>query len=675
MPDKYGLIRVRMTMWFSLRMKKNSGDALMLKSKKYVSLICLILCWSLLVLLFAVGQVKAESVWQNDNLLQSGKEGQNQHSILSQLNADGSKNNLSGVPAQASSAEEANDKVEEEQDLMERALELLEIADKSWKNGDIENTLNTLDKAYALVLDTNGDVEIARQKDDLRLLISRRILAVYSAQQRKTNGKASEIQLSMNADVEKEIRSFQGPEREFFISSYMRSGIYKDIIIGELRKAGMPEELFWLPLVESGFKVSALSRARALGLWQFIPSTGYKFGLTRDEWVDERMDVLKSTHAAIAYLKELHAMFGDWLTVLAAYNCGEGRVLRVISRQHINYFDRFWDLYSQLPNETARYVPRFLATLYIIKDPGKYGFELQTTMDSLLNYETVKINKMMRLSDVASKMEVSENYINVLNAELRYRITPNREYEIKIPEGTTQKFNAVYTDIPDAERPTFTYSKSTYLKHRVRPGETCASIAKRYRVSTATIYASNRINKKKKLAKGQVIRIPVNRIETASASSTAVKQKTSVVKHAATRKSAVAAQTYKIKQGDSLLGIAKKFHVPVAKLKEVNNLKTNSIQAGRVLKLPYDEVGDNRDETPAKEIHAVKSAGKTNVVGKTLTAEDVAQLGTNKHIVTKGDNLSIIARKYKLDLAQLIRMNNLSADEALTPGQVLVVKQ
>ncbi len=274
--------------------------------------------------------------------------------------------------------------VEEEQDLMENALEILEVADNYWKNGDIENTLNELDKAYALLLDTNGDVEIARQKDDLRLLISRRILAVYSSQQTKTNGKASEIPHLMNADVEKEIRSFQGPEREFFTSSYQRSGMYREIIVGELRKAGMPEELFWLPLVESGFKVSALSRARALGLWQFIPSTGYKFGLTRDEWVDERMDVLKSTQAAIAYLKELHAMFGDWLTVLAAYNCGEGRVLRVISRQHINYFDRFWDLYSQLPNETARYVPRFLATLHIIKNPGKYGFDLQTTTDSSL---------------------------------------------------------------------------------------------------------------------------------------------------------------------------------------------------------------------------------------------------------------------------------------------------
>ncbi|HOW57704.1 MAG TPA: lytic transglycosylase domain-containing protein, partial [Smithellaceae bacterium] len=288
---------------------------------------------------------------------------------------------------------EAQKEKEEEQDMMERALDLLELADSSWEKGDVEDALDTLDRAYALILDTDGDIEIARQKDDLRLLISRRVLAIYSARQTVASGKASEIPLVMNSDVEKEIRSFQGYEREFFISSYQRSGIYREMMVQELRKAGLPEELSWLPLVESGFKISALSSARALGLWQFIPSTGYKFGLSRDEWIDERMDAEKSTHAAIAYLKELHSMFGDWMTVLAAYNCGEGRVMRVISRQHVNYFDRFWDLYNQLPRETARYVPRFLATLHIIKNPGKYGMDLAGVAEKQKQYEKVKVNR------------------------------------------------------------------------------------------------------------------------------------------------------------------------------------------------------------------------------------------------------------------------------------------
>lgn len=553
-------------------------------------------------MLFAGHQVNAENIHRNDALLKKKIEDKEQKHVVPQVTVDSTKNILTNASSQNSADKAAKAKVEEEQDLMEKAVELLEIADKSWKNGDIENTLDALDKAYALVLDTNGNVEIARQKDDLRLLISRRILALYSSKQTKTNGKASEIPLLMNADVEKEIRSFQGPEKEFFTSSYYRSGLYKEIIVGELKKAGMPEELFWLPLVESGFKVSALSRARALGLWQFIPSTGYKFGLTRDEWVDERMDVLKSTHAAIAYLKELHSMFGDWLTVLAAYNCGEGRVLRVISRQHINYFDRFWDLYSKLPNETARYVPRFLATLHIVKNPGKYGFNLQTSLDSLLNYETVKVNKVMKLSDISSRMEVSEDFINVLNAELRYKITPNREYSLNIPKDSLQKFNLVYNDIPETERPSFSFSRSTYLKHRVRPGETAVSIAKRYRVSTQTIFDSNRINQKTKLTKGQIIRIPVNHVETAY-----MKQKPSGSKNITTHKTAGSIQTYKVKKGDSLFSIAKRFNVPVVKLKQINNLKTNDIQADRTLKIPYDETGNNSGEKQEKDFSLAKS--------------------------------------------------------------------
>lgn len=492
------------------------------------------------------------------------------------------ENGIFNIFSNNGSAQKITDN-DEKQNIMEEALELLEEADKLWAKGDVEETIDLLDEAYSLILEADGDALIDQEKDDLRLLISRRIMTVYSSRQITANGKASEIQLLMNADVEKEIRSFQGIEREFFISSYQRSGMYKEIIVGELRKAGIPEELFWLPLVESGFKVSALSRARALGLWQFIPSTGYKFGLTRDEWVDERMDVLKSTQAAIAYLKELHAMFGDWLTVLAAYNCGEGRVLRVISRQHINYFDRFWDLYSQLPHETARYVPRFLATLHIIKNPGKYGFDLQAATDTSLRYETVKVNKTIKLIDVASKIDVPEDVINILNAELRYKTTPDREYELKIPKGSLQKFNLVYNDIPIAEKPNFNYVARPvpvvykqrpydYIKHRVRPGETVASIAKKYKVSSQTILNANRISKKKKLINQvRFIRIPVNSAGRAKI---------------AARKKSGSLQTYKVKKGDSLSGIARRFNIPVSKLKKNNNIKNNSVQIGQTLKIP-----------------------------------------------------------------------------------------
>jgi membrane-bound lytic murein transglycosylase D len=556
---------------------------------------------------------------------------------------------------------------EEEQDMMDKALDLLEVADNYWEKGDVDNTLNILDKAYALILDTNGDPAIARQKDDLRLLISKRILAVYSAKQTVTNGKASEIPLIMNHDVEKEIRSFQGGERDFFISSYYRSGMYRPIIIRELKKAGIPEELSWLPLVESGYKILALSRARALGLWQFIPSTGYKFGLSRDEWIDERMDVEKSTAAAIAYLKELHGMFGDWLTVLAAYNCGEGRVMRVISRQHINYFDRFWDLYNQLPNETARYVPRFLATLHIIKDPHKYGMDLGNTAEKTIVYEVVKVNKIMKLKDIAAKIEMPEETLNLLNSELRYRVTPDKEYNLKIPADNLAKFNLVVGEVPESEKPKFASDRIVFAKHRVKKGETIAIIAKRYKISSSAIISYNNISTKKGLVVGQGLKIPVIRTTRISKNKIDVKSN---------KKSTLAEvkNIYKVKKGDSLLIIARRFDIPVTQLKEMNSMKSNAIKIGQVLKLSKSDADNVTEEKSNVSKNSNKKTKKQLIARKTLAEKEVNKLGTNKYIVTKDDNLRVIAKKNNLNLARLLELNNLSGKETLAPGQILIVK-
>lgn len=491
-------------------------------------------------------------------------------------------------------AQKKNDDDDDEQDMMDKALDLLEVADNYWENGDVENTLIVLDKAYALILDANGNPAVARQKDDLRLLVSKRILAAYSAKQTVTNGKASEIPLIMNADVEKEIRSFQNYERDFFISSYHRSGMYRPIILRELKKAGIPEELSWLPLVESGFKILALSRARALGLWQFIPSTGYKFGLSRDEWTDERMDVEKSTQAAIAYLKELHGMFGDWLTVLAAYNCGEGRVLRVISKQHINYFDRFWDLYKQLPNETARYVPRFLATLHIIKNPKKYGMDLGATEGKPIAYEFIKVNKIMKLQDIASKIDVPEETLNLLNSELRHKITPDKEYDLKIPVASVSKFNLVVGEIPEGEKPGFAVaadrSHTVFARHKVKRGETVASVAKRYKISPDTVASYNNIKANKRLAAGQRIKVPVIKVARVA------KEKQDVKSSKKKTTLAEVKQVYKVKKKDTLAKIAERFDIPVTQLKKINKLKGNSVQAGQVLKLSKADTVDTTEE-------------------------------------------------------------------------------
>ena len=580
------------------------------------------------------------------------------------VNSQKEESNFFNLNSNGSSAQQ-NPINEDKQEMMEKALDFLEVADKLWEKGDVENTLNTLDEAYALLLDANGDAAIAQEKDDLRLLISQRILAVYSSKRTVLNGKNSEVPLIMNADVEKEIRSFQGGERNNFIAAYQRSGMYHSEIVKALKKAGIPEEFFWLPLVESWFKINAYSRARALGLWQFIPSTGYKFGLSRDEWIDERMDVQKSTQAAIAYLKELHNMFGDWLTVLAAYNCGEGRVLRVISRQNINYLDGFWDLYRQLPHETARYVPRLLATLHIVKNPQKYGFDLNT-VEKQINFETVKVNKIMKLKDIAEKIEVSEEVLNLLNPELRYKMTPNQEYDLKLPKESLEKFNLVANEIPQSEKPRIVSVRTVFIKHRVRKGETIASIANKYNVSDSVIISHNKLSSKKKLVQGRKLKIPITRENQGYASSKS-KQKNDKIKIASSGR-------YKVKKGETLLMIARRFEISSDQIKELNNIKTDKIRVGQILKLPQKKTNANSEEEDDNDKNVKKLVKKSKIDKPILSATDVDKLGTNKYIVTKRDNLHSIAKKNNMNIAKLMELNKISVDEKLVPGQILIVK-
>lgn len=475
---------------------------------------------------------------------------------------------------------------EDPEDEMDDALVLLKQAEEYRQKGDIERALKTLDQAYGLLLDVNGESNLARQKDDLRLMISMRIVQIYTSKSGLTNGRRGEIPLLMNEDVEKEIRSFQTIERSFFIRSYQRSGFYLPIVKRYLKDAGLPQELAWLPLVESGFQVNALSRARALGLWQFIPSTGYKYGLNRDLWVDERMSVEKSTRAAIAYLKDLHSIFGDWLTVLAAYNCGEGRVLKVISTQQINYLDRFWDLYHMLPYETARYVPRFLATLHIIRDPNKYGMDLEGDTACPIEYEIVRTQKSMRLADIALHLNIPKESLTLLNPELRHQQTPDKEYQLKIPAGLGKQYALVENQIEEAKPPVYERAKGKrYVKHRVRSGETVQTISRQYGVPAKTILAYNGLSADAKLKSGKVIRVPTGASSAPAKKTKLSKKETAKKTVQATPSGSQGIITYKVKKGDTLFAVASRYNTTASEIRKLNQLKNDQLKTGQVIRI------------------------------------------------------------------------------------------
>jgi membrane-bound lytic murein transglycosylase D len=518
--------------------------------------------------------------------------------------------------------------------FLDDALEFCQTAQDFWQKGELENALDALDQAYDLIIqvDTYDKPILTQQKDDLRFMISKRILEIYASRNIVINGNFNEIPLTLNEHVQCEIDLLTtGGEKNFFIESYKRSGLYRPMIVEALKNAGLPEELSWLPLIESGFKVNALSSARALGLWQFIPSTGYKFGLKRDIFIDERLDFEKSTEAAIAYLKELHQIFGDWSTVLAAYNCGEGRVLRIIRTQNVNYLDNFWDLYSRLPRETARYVPRFLATLHIINNLEKYGLD---TIELLppLEYETVKISQESHIKSVAEAIEVSEIALKSLNPELRNDILPSEEYNLRVPVGKSETFMAKINSIPTYSPPPSPPQpsrevRSVTTRHRVRQGETLSLIANKYGVSIDTIADANNINKKNLIVSGQTLKIPSKNTTKTNSKTYQKSTPKPVIDHV-------------VRAGDSLWVIARKYGTTTEKIKESNKLKSSTLYIGQILKIKgYSSASDAK----------------------------AGQLA--KYKVTQGDTPFSIALRHKMKVERFLQINQLHSNSKIFPGQ------
>jgi len=518
------------------------------------------------------------------------------------------------------------------QELIDSALEFCQASNDYWERGDLDNAVEALDKAYSLILrvKVDGDPDLMQQKEDLRFTISKRIVEVYASRFTVAAGDHNAIPLVMNDHVRRELESFKGRERDFFLNAYARSGRYRPAIVKALKEAGMPEDLSWLPLIESGFKVRALSRARALGMWQFIASTGYRFGLRRDQWVDERMDPQKSTVAAIAYLKELHKMFGDWTTALAAYNCGETAVMNRIRTQRINYLDNFWDLYQKLPGETAAYVPRLLAVLHIVKDPAAHGIEFPPLEDEI-EVEEVNISRQVLMRDVAARLGVDSGLLEELNAELRLNVTPDGLYTLKVPAGKGEQFLASIDEIPTHSPPKYAYSGT--VVHRVRRGETLSTIARKYRTSVAAIMVENHIRKNHILRVGAKVRVPAG-VERPAAR---------MVQTSSKKTKEEGTVRYVVKKGDTLWQIAGRFNTTVKEIQALNKLSSQQLYSGQVLLIPG--TGEKSDTGPTK-IYTVQG----------------------------GDSPYRIAKKHEMELSDFLELNNLTRESTIFPGQTLGVR-
>jgi membrane-bound lytic murein transglycosylase D len=387
-----------------------------------------------------------------------------------------------------------------------------------------------------------------------------------------------DIPIPLNDRVLRYVELFQGRLREFLTSGLERGAQYLPMIQNVFRAEGLPLDLAYVPLIESAFKPTALSRAKARGVWQFMRGTGIENGLKQDWFVDERSDPEKATLAAAKYFKALYGMFDDWHLAMASYNGGPGRMQRAIKRSGR---DDFWELSKStrfLPRETRDYVPMILAAVIIAKNPVKYGFDVVPMTAPAV--ETVSIPPAVDLRRVAEWASVSVDDIQELNPELRRWTTPIRgsDYELTVPAGTADAIRTKLATAAPAELNALQW-------HVVRRGESLATIARKLGVSRTDLAEANYLKTTARVSTGQKLLIP--RMPSAAvlarggsnAAPDAVADATPAVADDSPAED-VARVVHRVKAGETLYSIARKYQTTIELLKSVNNLRTSVLKIG-----------------------------------------------------------------------------------------------
>jgi membrane-bound lytic murein transglycosylase D len=397
-----------------------------------------------------------------------------------------------------------------------------------------------------------------------------------------------DIEIPQNGKVLQFVQLFSGRLKSYLEDGMSRGARYLPMIQDVFRAEGLPLDLAYVPLIESAFKPSAVSRAKAKGIWQFMRGTALENGLQHDWYIDERADPEKATRAAARYLKTLYGMFGDWHLALASYNGGPGRVQRAMSRSRR---DDFWKLTATtkyLPRETRDYVPLILAAVIVARNPAQYGLNIEPPR--LPSWEKVALYSPVDVRRVAEWAGVPVQVIQDLNPELRRWTTPVRatDYELKVPEGTGSLVLAGLAAAAPEELVSFNH-------YTAKKGETLATIAKKLRVSRTDLAEANYLSTKSKLTSGQQLIIPraPTTLLAARTDNPAplTESRTGDLAFASRVNPPVvenddvgeARLTHRVKRGETLLSIARLYRTTVESLKRWNRIKGSGIQAGQRL--------------------------------------------------------------------------------------------
>ncbi|MEW5922607.1 MAG: LysM peptidoglycan-binding domain-containing protein [Candidatus Zixiibacteriota bacterium] len=433
------------------------------------------------------------------------------------------------------------------------------------------------------------------------------------------------VPVVLNERVKKSILYYQTVARDAIERYLSRSTKYLPMIDSIFAEYGIPTDLKYLAMVESGYNPHAYSWARAMGLWQFIASTGRLYNLNRSWWYDERKDPIKATISAARFLKDLYDQFGSWELALAAYNGGPGRVSRTIKKQKTN---DFWKL--DLRKQTEDYVPFFMAATMISKDPERFGFSDIDYAD-VWEYDEVVIDRCLDLKTIADAIGCSIEDIQEHNPELLRRFTPpnKKKYTLRLPKGYRDKFLASYDKIPSSK-------ETSFVRHEIRRGETISSIASKYGVSQYAILEANNLSSRSKIFAGKSLIVPVpNDREYTRQSKPEYSAEGNV---------------YSVRSGDTVWDIARAFGTTPEKIRQLNGLDRNSrIYVGQKLVIFSDG-------------------------GSSTYSQKQDNSKTETYTVKKGDTLWEIARKYGMTTGELRSLNGMGRNSQIYPGQKLAVR-
>jgi len=417
---------------------------------------------------------------------------------------------------------------------------------------------------------------------------------------------------------------------------------YEPMIRERLQQEGLPGDLVYLALIESGFSNSATSRSRAVGMWQFMKGTAKLYGLRVDSWVDERRDPYRATDAAARHLKSLNARFGSLYLACAAYNAGAGKVSRGLIRlpdeeaDSINTDATFFRLYDTklLRRETKDYVPKLIAAALIAKEPARYGFEVTRTDPPA--YDSIVVPTMTGLDVIAKLADTTVAAIRELNPQyLRLATPPGVPSVVRVPAGRGVSTEAGYAALPAKRRVTF-------VEHVVASGETMGGIARRYHVSSRLLADANPKLKARRLRPGQIVVVP-----TGGAISSSVARR---MADPVTPADASPTGYHRVRWGETLSSIAKDFGVRQADLKRWNELGPEGrIASGQRLRVAAPKVRTERPRSPAADSAA---AART-------------------HLVKRGETLKGLARRYGVSVQALRDANGLSDRQPLKAGKSL----